>query len=97
MTDESLTGHGNDHSGDDEEGWRDKAEVFHFSFWGKLEVGGDLKKRGVLFLVVNQSIMGHDKFIFEIYLNLELDAQNNRSLFGFSNQTMLSVGGELSA
>ena len=56
VTDKSLTGHGNDHSGDGEEGWRDKAEVFHFSFWGKLVVGWDLKKRGVLFLEVNQSI-----------------------------------------
>ena len=55
VTDECLTGHGNDHSGDDEEGWRDEAEVFHFSFGGKLVVGGDLKKRGVLFLEVNQS------------------------------------------
>ena len=56
VKDKSLTGHGNDHSGDDEEGWRDEAEVFHFSFGGKLVVGGDLKKRGVLFLEVNQSI-----------------------------------------
>ena len=54
MTD--LTGHGNNHGGDDKEGWRDEAEVFHFSFGEKLEIGGDLKKRGVLFLVVNQSI-----------------------------------------
>jgi len=44
-------GHGNNHGGDDKEGWRDEAEVFHFSFGEKLEIGGDLKKRGVLFLL----------------------------------------------
>ena len=26
----SLTGHGDDHGGDDEKGWGDEAEVFHF-------------------------------------------------------------------
>ena len=97
MTDKSLTGHGNDHGGDDEEGWRDEAEVFHFSFGGKLEVGWDLKKRGGSVPGCQSVNMGLDNFIFEIYLNLELDAQNNMSLFGFSNQTMLSVGGELGA
>ena len=40
----SLTGHGNNHGGDDEKGWWDEAEVFHFV--GKVVVGVGLEEEG---------------------------------------------------
>jgi len=43
-------GHGNDHGGDDEEGWGDKAEVFHF-IGRKVGVCLGLEEEGVLFLL----------------------------------------------
>ena len=39
-----LTGHGDDHGGDDEKGWWDEAEVFHFV--GKVVVGVGLEEEG---------------------------------------------------